>query len=405
MNMTNYINRPNYLTELVSFKDDKTIKVVTGMRRCGKSTLLFDIYGDYLLSQGIDLKQIIKVNLESLENESLHEYHALYNYITKQLVSGKMNYVMIDEVQNCLEFERVVDSLYIKENVDIYITGSNAFMFSSQLATLLSGRYITIKMLPLSFKEFATTTQGPQENIRDVYSRFVKFGSMPKIIEYKNDTKMIDTYLDSLYTTVFKKDIIDRNKISNVPMFESVLKFVLANIGSPISAKSISDYLASTGKKIASQYVDEFLSYLVSSYMVYKAERYDVKSKETLRSLGKYYVTDIGLRNFLLGYRNIDTGHVLENIVYLELLRRGYKVFVGKVDDKEVDFVAQKQEEIIYFQVAETVKGEGTLARELAPFKIIKDYYTRILLTLDNDPNVSYDGIKHINALEWCLKD
>ena len=404
-----YIMRREYLDEVISFKDDQIVKVITGIRRSGKSTLLFDIYADYLLENGVAEEQIIKVDLEPMEAKPLYNQDALYKHITDRLVSDRMNYVFIDEAQNCVGYEHVVDSLYIKKNVDVYITGSNAYMYSGELATLISGRYIEIEILPLSFKEFVTATKKPDETLLQKYLEYVKFGGFPKVAEYNGNSRKINTYLDSLYNTIFKKDIIHRNKITNVPMFEAVMRFVLANIGSQISAKSISDYLNSNKKKTYPQAVDDFLNILVESYIVYRAERYDVKSKEILKSLGKYYATDIGLRNYLLGFREMDTGHVLENIIYLELLRRGYKVFVGKIDDKEVDFVAQKQEDVLYIQVAETLNSEGgrekTLERELAPFKAIKDYHQRLLLTLDYDPNVSYDGIKHMNALDFLLSD
>ena len=404
-----YIMRQEYLDAVVSFRDDQIVKVITGIRRCGKSTLLWDIYSDYLLENGVTEEQIIKVDLEPMEAKPLYNPDALYKHITDRLQGDRMNYVFIDEVQNCEGYEHVVDSLYIKKNIDVYITGSNAFINSGELATLLGGRSIEIEMLPLSFKEFVTATKKPDETLPQKYREFVKFGGFPKVADYNGNSRKINTYLDGIYNTIFKKDIIQRHSITNVSMFEAVMRFVLANIGSQISAKGISDYLNSNQKKTYPQAVDDFLRFLVESYIVYKAERYDVKGKEILKSLGKYYAADIGLRNYLLGFREMDTGHVLENIIYLELLRRGYQVFVGKIDDKEVDFIAKKQEDILYLQVAETLNGEGgrekTLERELAPFKAIKDYHQRLLLTLDYDPNVSYDGIKHMNALDFLMGD
>ena len=405
-----YISRKNYLEQLASFKDDQIVKVITGIRRSGKSTLLFDIYYDWLLGSGVSEEQIIKVDLEPMEAKPLYNPDALYKHITDRLCPDKMNYIFIDEVQNCEGYEHVVDSLYIKKNADVYITGSNAHMFSGELATLLSGRYIEIEILPLSFKEYLEATKKPDDAMPKKYLEFVRFGAFPKVVGYNGDTKKINTYLDGLYNTIFKKDIVERNAITNVPMFEAVMRFVLANIGSPVSAKSISDYLSTNGKrKVYPQAVDDFLKCLVSSYMVYKVERYDVKGKEILKSLGKYYATDIGLRNYLLGFREMDAGHVLENIIYLELLRRGYKVFVGKVDEKEVDFVASKQDDVLYIQVAETLNGQDgrtkTMEREFAPFKAIKDYNQRLLITMDYDPNTSYDGIKHINALDFLTSE
>ena len=404
-----YIMRKEYLDAIISFKDDQIIKVVTGIRRSGKSTLLFDIYEDYLLENGVAREQIIKVDLEPMEAKPLYNQDALYKHISDRLQSDEMNYVFIDEAQNCVGYEHVVDSLYVKKNVDVYITGSNAYMYSGELATLLSGRYVEIEMLPLSYREFVTATRKPDETLSQKYLEYVRFGGFPKVVGYNGDSRKINAYLDGIYNTIYKKDIIKRKNITNVTMFEAVMQFVLANIGNQISAKSISDYLNSCKKKTYPQAVDDFLQCLVESYIVYKAERYDVKSKEMLKSLGKYYATDIGLRNYLLGFREMDAGRVLENIIYFELLRRGYKVFIGKVDDKEVDFVAQKQEDVLYIQVAETLNGEGgrekTLQRELAPFKAIKDYNQRLLLTMDYDPNVSYDGIKHINALDFLMSE
>ena len=420
-----YINRQQYLDELISYKDDDIIKVITGIRRSGKSTLLFEIYSDWLLENGVNEEQIIKIDLELKSNEHLCNEDALYEYIKNKLAKGKKNYVFIDEVQNCKGFEKVVGSLH-KEKVDVYITGSNAYMLSGELRTFITGRYIEIEMLPLSFKEYVSCNNKitPEEMasmgrdylrhgispkkvmLEGLYKDYVKFGAFPKIATYKNDSKKIDTYLDGIYDSVFKKDIIDRNKISSVATFETVMKYVLANIGSPISAKSISDYLISTNKKVYPITVDEFLRYLVESYIVYKAERFDVKSKEMLKSLGKYYATDIGLRNYLLGYRDeMDKGHVLENVIYFELLRRGYKVFIGKVDNKEVDFVAMRRNETLYIQVAQTVVSEDTLKRELSPFYNIKDFHQRILITMDVDINDSYKGIKHINALDFLMQD
>jgi hypothetical protein len=398
-----YIPREQYLAQLISFKDSDIIKVITGIRRCGKSTLLFEIYYDWLKGQGIADEQIIKVDLELQSNSHLLDGAKLYEYIKSKIVEGKQSYIMIDEVQNCIGFQKVVASLH-KEKFDVYITGSNAYVFSGELATYLAGRYVEIEILPLSFKEFSSATKKSDEHLNDVYKRYVTYGAFPRVISFGDDSKMIDTYIEGIYNSIFVKDIILRNKITAIPMFEMVMKFVLSNIGSPISASSISKYLESTGRKVHSQTVDDFLGYLVQGYIVYKADRYDVKGKEILRTLGKYYATDIGLRNFLLGYREMDSGHVLENIVYFELLRRSYKVFVGKVDNKEVDFIAKKKDEILYIQVADSVRAKETLERELAPFKMIKDFYQRILITMDNDPNVDYDGIRHINALNFLMQ-
>ncbi|MDR3264222.1 MAG: ATP-binding protein [Clostridiales bacterium] len=399
-----YISRKDYLEQLISYKDEQLIKVITGMRRSGKSTLLFDIYADWLADNGVTEEQIIKVDLESMESEPLYNPESLYKYITDKLIKNKPNYVFIDEVQNCKDFQKVADSLYLKKGVDVYITGSNAHMFSGELATLLSGRYVTVEILPLSFKEYLETAKDENASPEKKYRDYVRFGSLPKVAGYNGNMKKINAYLDGIYNTIFKKDIIDRNKITNVPLFEDVMKFVMSNIGSHISPKSIADYLTSNRKTVYSQTVDDFLKYLTDSYMIYKAVRFDIKGKELLKSLAKYYVTDLGIRNYLLGYRDTDTGHILENVIYLELLRKGYKVFVGKVANTEVDFVAVKQDETVYIQVAESVKEKAVLERELAPLKAIRDFNPRLLVTMDYDLNGSYDGIKHVNALDFLTE-
>ncbi|MCL2630584.1 MAG: ATP-binding protein [Firmicutes bacterium] len=400
-----YIERKHYLNELISFKDDQIIKVITGIRRGGKSTLLFDIYADWLLENGVSEEQIIKVDLEPMEAKPLYNPDSLYKHITGKLLTGKMNYVFIDEVQNCEGFEHVVDSLYIKKNVDIYVTGSNARMLSGELATLISGRYVEIEVLPLSFKEFVEGTKKADETLAQKYTQYIRFGAFPKVAEYKNDSKKINTYLDALYNTIFKKDIVDRNKITNVPTFEAVMRFVLANIGSPISSKSISDYLMSQKKNVYPKTVDDFLKSLVESFMAYKAERYDIKGKEILKSLGKYYVTDLGLRNYLLGFQEMDSGHVLENIIYFELLRRGYKVFVGKVASREVDFIAENEKGVEYYQVTANMRDEKTRERELEPLNAIKDHFPKFIITLDEYAlsNSTYNGIIVINAIDFLL--
>ena len=402
-----YIARKHYLDRLISFKDDQIIKVITGIRRGGKSTLLFDIYADWLLENGVSQDQIIKVDLEPMEARALYNPDELYKHITDKLSADKMNYVFIDEVQNCTGFEHVADSLYIKKNVDVYITGSNARMLSGELATLISGRYVEIEILPFSFKEFVEGTKKTDETLQQKYTQYVRFGAFPKVAGYNGDTKKINTYLDGLYNTIFKKDIVDRNKITNVPIFEAVMRFVMANIGSPVSAKSISDYLINQHKKVYPQAVDDFLKALAESFMAYKAERFDVKGKEILKSLGKYYVTDLGLRNYLLGFQEMDSGHVLENIIYFELLRRGYKVFVGKVGAKEVDFVAQNGKGLEYYQVAANILDTKTRERELESLNNIKDHFQKFIITLDeySISNSTYNGIRVIRAIDFLMGD
>jgi len=398
------LKRKKYLDKLIEWKDKQIIKVITGMRRSGKSTLLCELYKNYLIEQGISDKQIIIVNLESIDNENLYHYKPLYEHINNLLDLKKMNYVIIDEVQNAKDFQKAIDSLYIKKNVDVYITGSNAFMLSGELATLLSGRFVTIEVMPLSFKEYHDSKE-KEESLEKVYRDYLRWGGLPYIINLENKDNLIRDYLEGIYNTIFKKDIISKNKISDVFVLEDVIRFVFDNIGNITSSKKIADTLSSNGRKISRPTVDSYLDYLINSYTVDKVSRYDIKGKEYLKSLEKYYVIDMGIRNYLLGYRNIDRGHVLENVVYLELKRRGYEIYIGKYEDKEIDFVVKNNEEVYYIQVAETIKTEEILKREIEPLRAVEDYHSRILITQDYDVNKSYDGIKVFNVFEWLLSD
>jgi uncharacterized protein len=400
--MKHIIHRAEYLNTLIQWKDHQLIKVVTGMRRSGKSTLLTTIYRDYLLSVGVKKEQIIIIDLESIDNEHLYTYRALYDHIKTRLIKNKKNYVIIDEVQNAESFQKAVDSLYVLENVDLYITGSNAKVLSGELATLLSGRYITIEMLPLSFKEFKDGQSTTKSN-QDLYLDYVRYGGFPYIHELNLHDKNIHDYLEGIYNTILKKDIIARHRISDVMVLEDVIKFVFDNIGNILSSHKISQTLTSGGRRVYPQTVEAFLSYLIDSFVVYKVGRYDTKGKTYLKSLEKYYVADIGLRNYLLGFRNMDRGHILENIVYLELRRRGYKIFIGKYEDHEIDFVIQNQRETMYIQVAETIASKETLQRELTSLRLMKDLHPRLILTMDRDLNTSYDGINVVNVLDWLL--
>ncbi|MGN1222594.1 MAG: ATP-binding protein [Christensenellales bacterium] len=394
------IARERYLQKIKSYKDLQLIKVITGIRRCGKSTLL-KMYRDELIQSGVSENQITFINLEEKENEKLKDVNVLYDFLKSRLVSDKMNYIFIDEVQECPNFQIAVDSLFVKDNVDIYITGSNAHMLSGELATLLSGRYVTIEVLPLSFEEYL---QGSgTDNIEKLYRDYVRFGSFPFILQFKGNEEQIRNYLDGLYNTIFKKDIVRRNKISNEDALENVTKFIFDNIGNLITSKKISDTLTSNNQKVSQPTVEGYLKALVDSYFVYKVTRFDVKGKQHLKSLAKYYVTDMGMRNYLLGYKNTDRGFILENIVYLELIRRGYKVFIGKVDNGEIDFVAQKGSETTYIQVAESIQDDKTFDREMKPLKAVKDFNKRVVITTDYDTNESYDGIQHINIFDFLL--
>jgi len=342
------VQREEYLNRLIALKDKQIIKVVTGVRRCGKSKLL-ELYQQWLLEQGVEEEQIISINFEDLDFEDLTDYKTLHEYLKERLRKDKMTYIFLDEIQNVDQFPKVVDSLYIKDNVDVYITGSNAHMLSSEIATLLSGRYMQIEMLPFSFKEYMTSTGNMNER-GTKYTDYLQNSSFPYTLELKDQPEEIRNYLEGLYSTIVVKDIINRKKITDPMMLKSILKFVFDNIGSPLSSKKIADTMTSTGRKIDARTVEKYLEALAESYIVYQAKRYNIKGKQHLKTLEKYYVVDIGFRFMLLGSKQMDAGHILENVVYLELLRRGYDVYVGKVDEFEVDFVAQNRKGTTYFR-------------------------------------------------------
>ena len=397
------IERTEYLEELKRWKDKDLIKVITGIRRCGKSTL-FQLFIDYLKSTGISNEQIISINLEDADY-NFEDYKQLYDYIKEKMDSKKTYYVFLDEVQNVPMFQKAVDSLYIKKNVDVYITGSNAYLLSGELATLLSGRYIEIKMLPLSFKEYVSAFD--DNNYQQLFLNYMKNGGMPGNISIiKSNSNDLDKYLDGIFSTIVYKDIMARNNINDKMLLESVLKFIFDSIGSPISTKKISDTLTSKGISTSNHTVEKYITAFIESFLIYKAERFDVKGKNLLARDYKYYVVDQGLRSYLLGKKaDSDMGHILENIVYLELLRRGYRVYVGKVDDLEVDFVAESRDGLKYFQVALTVRDEKVLQRELRSLQKTGDHYPKYLLTLDMDLESDYDGITKINVVDWLLQD
>ena len=395
------IQRQEYLNKLIALKDKKIIKVVTGVRRCGKSKLL-EMYRKWLLEQGVEEERIVSINFEDLDFEDLTDYKKLHTYLKEHLVKDNMTYIFLDEIQNVEQFPKVLDSLYIKDNVDIYITGSNAHMLSSEIATLLSGRYIQIEMLPLSFKEYMIST-GSMNDRGIKYVDYLQNSSFPYTLELEGQSDEIRSYLEGLYNTIVVKDIINHSKISEPMMLKSILKFIFDNIGNPLSSKKIADTMTSSGRRIDTRTVEKYLDALTESYIIYQAKRYNIKGKQYLKTLEKYYVVDIGLRLMLFGSKQIDAGRILENIVYLELLRRGYDVYVGKVDEFEVDFVAQNGKGTTYFQVALSVRDEKTLERELRSLRAIKDHYPKILLTMDDDPEVHYDGIRRINARDWLL--
>jgi predicted AAA+ superfamily ATPase len=397
------VEREVYLDKLMGWREKQIIKVVTGVRRCGKSTLLAQ-YMAHLRRSGVTEEQIVSVNLEDIEYEHLLNYKALYEHVKTRLCKGKFTYVFIDEVQQCPQFEKAVDSLFIKDNVDVYITGSNAHMLSGELATLLSGRYIEINMLPLSFSEYAKLAGGA--NLRDVFVDYLRYGSFPYVTALPKEDEIIKTYIDGIYNTILVKDVAKREGITDITVLESVVKFLCANIGSPVSTKKISDTINSSGRSISVNTVERYVRALTDSFIFYRADRYDIKGKQHLKTLGKYYLVDTGLKNMLLSGSSADLGHQLENIVYLELIRRGNKVSIGKLAEKEVDFVASNVDGVCYYQVAATVLGEDTLVRELASLQKIPDYHPKFLLTLDDIiPSANHDGIRQINVLDWLVKN
>ena len=395
------LQRKEYLDKLIAFRDKQIIKIVTGIRRCGKSTLL-RLYQDWLKAQGVSENQIISINFEDMDYEELTDYKKLYAYLKERLVRDNMTYIFLNEIQHVDNFPKVVDSLYIKEKVDIYMTGSNAYMLSSEIATLISGRYVQIEMLPLSFREYMEST-GSMDDRGVKYTEYLENSSFPFTLELKGHPDEIRDYLEGLYNTIVVKDIVNRKRITDTMMLKSVLRFVFDNIGNPLSSKKIADTMTSDGRKIDVKTVEKYLEALSESYIIYQAKRYNIKGKQYLKTLEKYYVVDIGLRFMLLGSRQVDAGHILENIIYLELLRRGYDVYVGKIDTFEVDFVAQNRKGTAYFQVALTARDEKTLERELRPLQAIRDHYPKVLLTMDEDPEAQYDGIRRLNARDWLL--
>lgn len=398
------INRQEYLKQIVKFKDTDLIKIITGIRRCGKSTIL-EMYIKYLKEQGIKDEQIIKINLEN-PDFNFNNYMELYNYVKERLNKEKKTYVFIDEVQKINEFQKAIDGLYINKNIDLYITGSNAYLLSGELATLISGRYVEIKMLPLSFKEYLSAFDekiDKQEKLLDYF----KYGALPQTtILFNKDPDLVDSYLEGVFSTVIYKDIMQRKNINNKLLLDSIIKYIFNNIGSQISTKKISDTLTSMNRNTTNHTVENYISALIEAFLIYKVDRFDAKGKEILASGYKYYTVDLGFRTYLLGKKaGQDMGHMLENIVYLELLRRGYKVYTGKVDNLQIDFVAQNKNGIEYYQVSLTTRDEKTLERELRPLQRTNDFYPKYLLTMDRDLEADYNGIRKINVIDWLLEN
>jgi len=401
------IERTNYIEKLLGWKDEQVIKVVTGIRRCGKSTLLRQ-YQDALRQRGVSEEQIISINFEELENEPLLDYHALYDHIKARLCGGRMTYIFLDEIQKVPFYEKAVDSLYVKENTDIYLTGSNAYMLSGNLATLLTGRYVELSMLPLSFSEYCRAAGCTGEAALNEYMRY---GGMPYVAAMDKTPDKADTYLEGIYNTVIVRDIEDRQarkeadpakrKVTDIALLKSIARFLAGSVGSPISIKSVSDYLISGGRKVSPNTVDDYMEALRESFVFYPVERFDIVGKQLLRANKKWYIVDLGLRNHILPRSNYDLGFSIENIVYFELLRRGYQVNIGKYGAAEVDFVARKRDEIAYYQVTASMTAPETFEREMRPLRNIRDNYEKTVLTLDRFSTGNYDGIRVINLVDW----
>lgn len=400
------IPRNEYLNQLIKWKEEKVIKVVTGIRRCGKSTLL-SLFKEHLKDNGINKDQIIAINFEDLAYENLLDYKNLYQYIVDRLCKDKWTYIFLDEIQNVKEFQKAVDSLYIKDNVDIYITGSNACMLSGELATLLSGRYIEISMLPFSFKEYLSCTN---KNKEDAFIDYMNNGGFPFCASQSDKTK-INQYLEGIYNTVIVKDIELRqnkkndNKLVDIALVKTISKYLADVIGNQVTVKKITNYLISNSRKVSDHTVSDYIMALLETFMFYPVERYDMQGKEVLKTNKKYYIVDTGLRNTLVSKKSLDLGFVLENIVFLELKRRGYQVYVGKSYNKEIDFIADRNGKIEYFQISVDLKDEDTFNREISAFDKIKDNYQKTILTLDKYSVGNYNGVLVVNVIDWLLDD
>ena len=400
-------NRPIYLQKLIDFKDKDVIKVITGIRRCGKSSLL-ELFYEYLLKNGINPDNIIKINFESIQYSEM-TYKDLYSYVQEQTgkISGKL-YLLLDEIQKIDSWELAINSFRVDFDVDIYITGSNAYLLSSQLATYLSGRYIEIKMKPLSFKEFLEFYDFDNNlTLEQKFDLYLKYGGMPGLVPLKFNTQMINQVLEGIFSTVIIKDVIEQAKVRDQSLLRKIIKFLADNIGNNTSVNKIKNTLISNNSitpQTKSDTIDNYILFLENAYIFYNIQRYDIKGKEYLKTQGKYYIVDIGLRNYILGFRDMDRGHVLENIVFLELLSRGYNVSIGKLGNNEIDFIASTPENKIYIQVCETIKDDNTRAREIKPLLSIKDNYEKLILTTDTlFTNTDKDGIKNINIIDWLL--
>lgn len=397
-------NRDLYLNKLIAFKDKPLIKVITGMRRCGKSTLL-DLFKRYLMQSGVSKDHIVSINFESMTVDDIKNYKELYTFIKGKISASGKTYILLDEVQQVVSWEKAVNSFTVDFDVDIYITGSNAYLLSSELSTLLSGRYVEIKMLPLSFKEYLDFNDfGKNDDPALFFERYLQYGGLPAITVIKDSPETISPFLSGVYNTVIMKDVVERNEVRDAALLESVVKFVVSNVGSLISTKKISDYLTSAGRKTTSETIDNYLKMLESAFIIYRANRYDLKGKMYLKTQEKYYVVDTGIRNELLGFRDTDYGYILENVVYFELLRQGFEVAVGKIGTLEVDFVATKPDKKIYYQVSATILDRVVREREIRPLLGIQDNYEKVILTMDRSFVMDYEGVRVENILDFLMK-
>ena len=409
--MTDLINRPQYLNQLIQNKDVDLVKIVTGIRRCGKSSLL-DLFHKYLTENGVPDAHIIHMNMESLRYRDLTNYLFFYDYVSKRISPDGKTYLIFDELQAVEHWEKAIESFRLDFDVDIYITGSNAYLLSTEFSTLLSGRYVEIRMLPLSFREFLDFYEfAPDVSMEEKFQKYLQFGGMPILREYKFNETRSNQALEGIYSTVVLRDILQRNNGINQAMLQKIMLFLCSNIGSITSPNSIGNVLANEGdiptvkaKNIAGKTVERYISMLRNAFVFFSVERYDVKGKQLLKTLGKNYIIDMGFRNMLLGYRDADRGHILENIVFLELLRRDYRVYIGKIGETEIDFVAEKPNDKVYIQVTESMQSPETRERELRPLRMIPDNYEKIVLSMDRSFINSYDGIKSLNLIDWLLR-
>lgn len=407
------IERPVYLNKLIEFKDKDIIKIITGIRRCGKSTLL-DLYEDYLLNSGVKSANIIHMNMESLQNRNFLDYLTFYDYVSSRIIKGEKNYLIFDELQAVTHWEKAVESFCLDFDVDIYITGSNAYLLSTEFSTLLSGRYVEIRLLPLSFTEFLTFYSfEPNVTMEYKFQKYLQFGGMPILKQFDFNMARVNEVLEGIYSTVILRDVLERNKIKSEMLLKKLVLFLANNIGSITCPNNIGNVIANEGdinkdkgkNSVTGKTVDKYITMLKSAFIFYPVSRYDIKEKQLLKTLGKNYIVDLGFRNMLLGYHDVDLGHMLENVVFLELLRKDYRVSIGKIGETEVDFIAEKPDEKLYIQVTETMSGEAAKERELHPLRLINDNYEKIVLSMDKSFIKSYEGIKAVNIIDFLLDE